>query len=356
VHDDGTIGGFFALADTDPTHMERALDEERQSARRLAEQLRIVSRVSTALHDMEPQRVQDAVADAVLELGYDGANLALINRVNGTFVPSHGRGPFAAFEGIEVPLSQGATHAVLEAEDIVVLADYQCSPVAVGRIRDSGVRTSVSVPVRVGGAIVAVLHAGSMQVRTIADSDRELLSLLADIAGTALYHAQRYEQSQVRTNHLALVAETDALTGIGNRLAAEQMLEATQPGDVLAIVDLDHFKLVNDERGHAIGDDTLRGLAGLLAASLRDHDQVARLGGDEFLILLPATELSVADGIFERLAASWLATAPFTTFSAGIARSRLSETSRLVYERADSALYLAKRRGRNRVVTEDALA
>lgn len=352
VLDDGTVDGFFVLvADITPrVRAEQALAAEQERTRQLADQLRIVSRVSASLHDLDPQTVQKAVGDAVLELGYAGSALVLVDRADGTFLPLHGYGILAAAEGLVFPAGVGSTQAAVEALEPVVVPDYQAWPQAVPQIRDTGLRTTISVPVRSGGRFKAVLHAGHAEVREVGTSDVEVLSLLADIAGTALANARRYDEAQAAGRHLAKVAETDALTGVGNRLAADRLLAATAPGDVLVLVDLDLFKRVNDQLGHAVGDDVLRDLAACLQAGLRDGDAVARLGGEEFVLRLPQTGLDRAELVIRRLQESWLAGGPVTTFSAGAAQARPGEPPRSVYERADAALYQAKEAGRDRYV------
>ncbi|MGZ6827624.1 MAG: sensor domain-containing diguanylate cyclase, partial [Mycobacteriales bacterium] len=356
VLDDGTVDGFFVLvADITPrVRAEQALAAEQERTRRLAEQLRVVSRVSATLHDLEPETVQKAVAEAVLELGYDGCALVLVDLAEGTFLPVHGHGILAASEGLVFPAGVGSTQVALEALEPVVVADYQSFPQSVAEIRGSGIRTTVSVPVRAGGRLKAVLHAGWADVREVSSSDLEVLSLLADIAGTALANARRYGEARASEQHLTRMAETDPLTGVGNRLAADRLLAATAEGDVLVVVDLDLFKRVNDQLGHAAGDDALRALGACLQAGLRQEDAVARLGGEEFVLRLPGTDLDSAEAVLQRLRDSWLAGDPVTTFSAGAARAEAGEPPRSVYERADTALYQAKEAGRDRYVLADA--
>jgi diguanylate cyclase (GGDEF)-like protein/PAS domain S-box-containing protein len=354
VDEHGQVDGFFVLvADvSERVRAELALAEEQQRTRALADQLRIVSRVSTALHDLEPATVQEAIADAVLDLGYDGSALVVIDWVTMTYLPTHARGVLAGVDGLTFPSGVGATQATIAAQGLVVIDDYQTDPRALPVIRATGVRTTASVPVRAEGVLQAVLHVGRCGKLPLGDTDREVLSLLADIAGTALANAHRFEASLARTLHYEQVAQTDALTGVGNRLAAERLLATTTAGDVLVVLDLDRFKAVNDRFGHAVGDDTLRALATSLRGGLRDEDRIARLGGEEFVVSLPSTDLERADGVLRRLREAWLATEPRTTFSAGVAQAREGETPRSVYERADHALYAAKRTGRDRYVLD----
>ena len=346
----GEVVGLFMLV-TDVTARvlaELELQREKERTRRLAEQLTIVSRVSAAMHALTPDQIQAAIADAVLALGYAGSNLALLDWASNTFTPSHGRGPFAAFDGIRLSLADGATHEVVKAAGPVIVADYQNYPHAVAAIRDCGVRTTISLPVRTGGEMLAVLHAGTAECVEVTDPEVVVLSLLADLAGTALGNARRLLTAQAATRHYAEEAETDALTRVGNRRAADLMLAELQPGDVVAVLDLDHFKGVNDTHGHATGDRALQDFAAHVRGCLRGQDRFARLGGEEFLLVLPCVELPVADRVLSRIRQRWLATQPLASFSGGFAQHRPDEDGADTCARADAALYRAKQTGRDR--------
>ena len=140
----------------------------------------------------------------------------------------------------------------------------------------------------------------------------------------------------------------DELTGLGNRRYANHVLTRLQPGDAVAMIDLDHFKELNDTLGHAAGDDLLRTFASELTRSLREGDAAARLGGDEFLLVLRHAG-EHAEATLNRLADRWKATGSAATFSAGVTTFDGNDLERSPLERADEALYAAKRAGRNRV-------
>jgi diguanylate cyclase (GGDEF)-like protein len=120
------------------------------------------------------------------------------------------------------------------------------------------------------------------------------------------------------------------------------------------IVDLDHFKRVNDSYGHAVGDLALRAVVELLRGELREQDVLARLGGDEFAVLLPETRVDIAQGVANRVIARAGSTRIDETderlsLSIGVAGWKLGMTNGGLLRDADAALYEAKAAGRGRV-------
>jgi diguanylate cyclase (GGDEF)-like protein len=179
--------------------------------------------------------------------------------------------------------------------------------------------------------------------------------LIAEVIGrtVAQLDATRAESDR-RAAMLGALAERDELTGLGNRRHATALLATLQPGDALLMIDLDHFKSVNDHSGHTAGDEVLRELGAYLRGALRDADLVARYGGEEFLVVFR----DAGDGaavIAGRLLQGWRARRPRTTWSGGLARHEEATTSAVTLSRADLALYEAKRRGRNTVCNYEGL-
>ncbi|MDE2571098.1 MAG: GGDEF domain-containing protein, partial [bacterium] len=156
-------------------------------------------------------------------------------------------------------------------------------------------------------------------------------------------------------------AARDPLTDTLNRKAIESALQGVLSDPLRAcecivlLIDIDHFKRINDALGHKAGDRCLRELASAVRQRLRSGDHLGRLGGDEFLAVLPATKLGVAKGIIDRLVRTDLsavihADGRSVTLSIGVIAPRPGESIEEVLERADRALYLAKRGGRHRTV------
>jgi diguanylate cyclase (GGDEF)-like protein len=155
-------------------------------------------------------------------------------------------------------------------------------------------------------------------------------------------------------------AITDPLTGAYNRRYKEARLEEALQGArrrpepvSLLMVDVDHFKRVNDEHGHKAGDGVLRGLVQLLRHRARAVDLLFRMGGEEFVLLLPDTPEDAAAGVAEELRQAIAATAlldgKVVTASLGVAGARPEDTVESWLRAADAAMYAAKEAGRNRV-------
>jgi diguanylate cyclase (GGDEF)-like protein len=195
-------------------------------------------------------------------------------------------------------------------------------------------------------------------------SDAEMVGYLSGQAAVSLENVGRHEEAERE-------AHTDPLTGLANRRRFDEHLAAAidaaqrdgRPLSLLAL-DLDHFKGVNDQHGHGVGDDVLRATAQALREAVRGGDVAARLGGEEFAVVMPRTDVEGAVKLAERLREAVAALrvpdaegreVRFTTSigTATVSGARI-DGSRLVGA-ADEALYAAKRGGRNRTVSADAV-
>ncbi|NRF65790.1 diguanylate cyclase [Aquincola sp. S2] len=174
------------------------------------------------------------------------------------------------------------------------------------------------------------------------------------------------EANLANTRALAELASRDELTGLFNRrhmneLLAQQRMACQRAGDsfAVALVDLDHFKRINDTHGHAVGDSVLRAFAKQAGAAMRSTDTVGRWGGEEFLVIYPrSTAHEAAQGaarLHECVAAAVVTTpggqALTFTVSIGLTDYLPPESVDALIDRADRAMYEAKSQGRNRVVT-----
>lgn len=186
------------------------------------------------------------------------------------------------------------------------------------------------------------------------------------LAIRARLRTQRNELEAALTR-IQELATRDALTGLPNRrhitdLFAQMARSAERTGSPLTVclLDLDHFKRINDTYGHKAGDTVLKRFADTATGALRDSDVLARWGGEEFLVLLPDTPAHKADQSMTRVRAALAqlrlvaaSDAAKVTFSAGLAQFRPGESIEHAVERADFALYRAKSEGRNRCVISD---
>jgi diguanylate cyclase (GGDEF)-like protein len=182
------------------------------------------------------------------------------------------------------------------------------------------------------------------------------------VGQTVLRFERRDSFDAAYHGRLQQMALTDPLTGLGNRLALDQELERQEGERIrygrrysLLVVDLDHFKKVNDQGGHATGDRVLRQVAAVMLSLLRDPDRAYRFGGEEFVAVLTETDREGARVVAERIRQEILdlqfppdmGKVPRVSASIGVAQADDAEEG--VLARADRALYEAKRSGRNRV-------
>lgn len=186
-----------------------------------------------------------------------------------------------------------------------------------------------------------------------------LLGSLAQTAGTFWISICSHQE------HDRLRADTDGLTGLLNRRAFEEMLakqlDRAQNGSIelsLLLVDLDCFKSTNDDFGHLAGDAVLRKVSGVLRRSVRSADALARFGGDEFAVLLTSEEPGQGRTVAERVRQNLIHLRHMpggrrVTASLGVANALPGDTTLLLIERADRALYRSKNLGRNRLTHFD---
>lgn len=163
---------------------------------------------------------------------------------------------------------------------------------------------------------------------------------------TSLLNRKSFDETFFKATRATVVAPPDSLDG-------GQRLEHLASTHWLGVIDIDHFKSVNDRYGHLIGDEVLLLLARVMRSTFRHDDRLYRFGGEEFVVLLRADDESAAAAIFERFRGN-LEQYPFpqvgkVTASVGFTRVREHDTPSAAFERADKAVYLAKDEGRNRV-------
>ncbi len=211
--------------------------------------------------------------------------------------------------------------------------------------------------------ILSVASSILSETRALVTESRELEEQLN-------YSSEEMTKLQDELQQARHAAYVDALTGILNRRGFDKELaelieraKETTPAFSLLIMDIDHFKSVNDRHGHLIGDKVLQAVAQLLNTHTKGGDRTARFGGEEFAVLLPGTELENAATVAENIrlhVEKLILRRPKTrellsdiTASIGVGRYRLGESAYEFIHRCDKALYQAKKNGRNRVVVAD---
>ena len=296
------------------------------------------------------------------------------------------------------PAATGVFGWVLEHRKPLLVEDWRRVPADLAACIDAADRTSSSIMVVPLGAAehpIGLLSIQAQNKTRFVPADLDVMQRLADSAAAAVADARAYEElddyklgleqrvaertteleqantekgvllDQLREKSLLLERQSreDPLTGLANRRefdegVTRELLRAERNGDALALamLDLDHFKLINDRMGHAVGDAVLREVAVAMRRQCRAIDLIARYGGEEFALVLPDTGAVAAVDVCERVRRAVELTdwSPVhqelrVTLSAGVAEWKLGISGVQLLAAADRCLYEAKRTGRNRV-------
>ncbi|MBI2891045.1 MAG: diguanylate cyclase [Nitrospirae bacterium] len=262
-------------------------------------------------------------------------------------------------EGLSVDSTQAAVmFQAMVGQESVLLADaHEYRPIGEARGKYE-TPDALIVPLRLGGQPVGVLNLNNPRAGRFSEADRQRADLIGQVLATVLMNAHLHQR--VRE-----LSTRDPLTGLVNHLHLHRALyfelmrslRYARPFSCV-MMDLDHFKRVNDTYGHVVGDAVLRQVSGIIRETVRDTDVAARYGGEEFALILPETGLEGAMVLSERLRVR-IAAHPVAldernlvvTASFGVASFPLSKIVHMsqLLRHADQALYEAKRRGRNRV-------
>lgn len=222
------------------------------------------------------------------------------------------------------------------------------------RGRTEGAVSALCVPVSIMGRTVGVIHATAEQHEIFDETTAHDMETLAKLAGARIGLLRVMAETHLQ-------AATDSLTGLLNRRSFEQRFSLMRRQAILvsvAIADLDHFKTLNDKYGHETGDRALRLFAQVLSESVRVDDLVSRHGGEEFVLAMPGCTAErareILDALKDRLeAATTVAGLPKFTVSFGLVEAGPQEDLPAIVARADSALFQAKREGRDQIVVHD---
>jgi diguanylate cyclase (GGDEF)-like protein len=292
--------------------------------------------------------VRETLAAARALSGFDSALLALADG-HGSLYPHHAEGSFA------VALSE------LDAEELARIAawvDHGTSCYTAGEatgrgfaghepLRAAGAGSVVALPLRAAGRRIGVLVLLDRAAHRLATDTVELLELLGVQAASGLRMVAAVLELRER-------AARDPLTGLGHHATFHAALPGVRAGlapgrhCALLIADIDGFKMINDSRGHAAGDDILRATARLLRAAVPPGGRAFRIGGDEFALVFECDGPQAARRVGWELQ-SRAAARLGTTLSSGIALAVAGEAEDQLVARADAALYDVKRQGRDGV-------
>jgi two-component system cell cycle response regulator len=356
----------------------RALRQARTEAHQAAVQAAVRSEMLDILHEVTTQLAPDEIYRVLASRVMHALNISRCSIVLSTDDSTIGTVVIAADrpdEGsFEIDL-QGypEIRKALDTHAPVLVRDFQTDPLLedvrakwLARGSPIDTRSILAIPFEMRGRPRGVFY-----LRTFSDDDpldEEDLVFASSVIATAVGVIEKaYDIAEIQSakERYEFLAATDPLTGCLNRRSMLDRLEgeferARRYGLALSLlmVDLDHFKQVNDERGHLAGDEVLRRVGALLRSKLRNVDAVARYGGEEFVAVLPETPFDgarvLAERIREAIAAEAFVTddAQFTiTASVGVAALARDEmqTPEDLLARVDEALYRAKNSGRNQV-------
>ena len=328
-----------------------------QHQRRLAETLRTLLTVLNS--SLNLTEVLDKTLSSIGELiPYDSACIALCHGDYFQFVALKGLSNSVELRHLQLPLAKDLLFAEMNTtHQPIIIPDTFKDP----RFNGYGgnqPRSWLGAPLIVRDEVVGFLALDRKELNAISVDDAEIVTIFAAQAAIAIANARLFGEVQ-------RLAMTDGLTNINTRRhffeLAEREWNRTRRYDhplSAMMLDVDHFKRVNDTYGHATGDTVLHTVAQLCSTSLRDTDFIGRYGGEEFAILLPDTDLSAAHATAERLrdhiAKTGIATNHgqlFVTVSIGVASITVNTPSvASLLDRADRGLYIAKDTGRNRVI------
>ncbi|MBJ7455612.1 MAG: diguanylate cyclase, partial [Thermoleophilia bacterium] len=321
------------------------ITDRRRAAREQVALQRIATLVAT---EAEPERVLERIAEEAGDLlGADAAEVLGFG----------GSGMYVTLEAVwtrhGLPAPERGGSILLPQDSVSAAVARTGAPARADGGAADGSPAGVAVPVVVDGALWGSLGVASIRPAPLPAAAEALLSRLAELAALSIMSASARDQ-------MTTLASTDHLTGLWNRRAFQERLAAElerarryERPMSLVMLDIDHFKRINDEHGHPVGDRVLIEVASRLFATVREGEVVARVGGEEFAWILPETDGDGAVAAAERVRTA-IAAETFTgvgrlTVSLGVCDLDEGETASELVRLADRALYWAKAGGRDRV-------
>lgn len=306
--------------------------------------------------DIAIARILDQLAQVI---PYDSASVQLLDGNELLIVGGRGWENLSDVVGMRFPIpGDNPNTVVIQTAKPYLLPEADKVYAAFNNPPHSHIRSWLGVPLIVHEHIIGLLAIDSSEPNHFTADNTHLATAFADQVAVALENVRLFTETRTQ-------AITDSLTNVYNRRGLFQVGEfefarahRQQRSYSAVMLDIDHFKRVNDRYGHAAGDQALRVLAERCQKGLRSVDIVGRYGGEEFMILLPGSNLETACRVAERVRQS-MVNEPFPTeagplriaISVGVTEMNASDTFQSLIERADLAMYAAKNSGRNRVAT-----
>ncbi|HMQ27826.1 MAG TPA: sensor domain-containing diguanylate cyclase [Acidimicrobiales bacterium] len=332
----GVLSVAVLIAET----LSRTAEQQRQDGATMVGLLDAARRL-TRSEDLE--QATEVLVDAITELLDTDlvAVLAADPDHPGRFIEMSGNDSVAGYGpmAIDTRAEHSGVGDAVERGEAIFVADTRRSDIASRRLVETTGLVSVLFIPLVGhrACLGAVVTGWRRTMRGLDDLERLAVEVLSTEAGLVLERLQE-------TARLAEEAEREPLTDLANRRAFARALADAGPGDAVVMIDLDGFKAINDRYGHGLGDDVLLTMADCLRRACRTEDCVSRFGGDEFAVVLRGGHDEGARQLVDRLAAAWRETDPLLDYSVGYAVVGADEPAAAALERADQALYRAKRR------------
>ena len=349
------------------THRDLAVVKEKLALKEeLEERLRELSLLFDMARSFNATLELDELLEAVTRLVVERLQIpdfsTMILNAEGLLEVKHAWPEGCGTEGLTFGLGEGACGRAAQTLKAVYLPDLadRTSIFARRELEEGAVETGalLAVPMVHMGTLLGVMNFQRPEVASFSAEEIELLTAVADLAATAVKNARLHAETVKLTM-------TDPLTGVPNRRHLFQRMElelarAQRFGTSLALlmVDVDHFKRLNDVAGHRVGDETLRRVCDVLGMRVRKVDTLARYGGEEFVLLLPQSTKAAAVDVAEKLRRAVAETVALSqpglpgnhvTVSVGVAHFPTDATTQEeLVDCADAALYCSKRSGRNR--------
>lgn len=370
----GLLGAFIIAV---PTMIIAYIFKLTNDVQQANQQMGVIHRLtSTFTSELDIEKNLDALVVAIENFySFDTCYIFRVDQENQELIPLRfeGKESYDPDEmlSLRIPLSVGISGKVAstgKAAFINNVIDTTEMPMLPSVIKKN--RSVLAVPLKIDKDVIGVIFLGSYKERGFSKKEKTLIEILASYAANSIENAKVFEQIERR-------AFIDELTGLYNYRGFEQQLEEKleimrEAGGLLSllVIDVDHFKKVNDDFGHLIGNQALQHIANVLKQHVRKNDIIARYGGEEFTVILPDTKREEAYDIAERMReavrthtvsvnddlSSGKKISIKSTVSIGIAvYPEQAEDGLSLVRHADRAMYVgAKQAGRDRVSVYDA--